>query len=1471
MKALFDTGATKSVMSGKMYRNLKLGPLDDSNLPSVVGANGSSLGVMGRIRCTIAFEKDEDKFDQTFLVCENLQRGVILGKDFARQNCAGVYWTPHNTRVLHTNLKTIAETKELVPSGTAAIHVKQTTKLPPRSLAVVDVNINTTSQDKIRMIPDSLCQSRHPNMYMMGFDADLSKRGKDTVAPFVLINLSHTENIRLRKDTVVGWTQKDDADGEVFQIETLDTTPRIWTNPRTPRTFAQFVKEPENTGNKTIDTDVDLQKVFTSASNFIKSPAEVDTHRKVDLEDKVIKEETKEKFHELCDRYDQIISKGSADIGKTLLVEMDIDTGDSPPIACRPYTLPLKHHDWVKEIEILDRAGIIDKSISAWASPVIIVPKKSKPGEPPKRRMCVDFRKLNGRLPEVENMTGGKGCISLVPLPKIDELYARLQGYKIFSTLDLRSGYYHIGLSESAKPKTAFVISGIGKYQFNRVPFGLAQAPAYFQTLINKVLDNIDFAMGYLDDIIIFSRSEEEHLDHLEQVFQRLKEAGLKLSLEKCSFFKKHIQYLGHLLSEEGIQPLPEKLESISKMPTPKNQKEVKQFLGLIGYYRKFVPRFADISRVLNKLTRKDEEFKWTPECDKCFNMLKDYLQEAPILRYPDPEARYVLYTHASKYAYAGVLTQTVDGTDHPIAYVSGLFRGSQLNWAALTKEAYAIYMSVKKLSFYLDSARITVRSDHLPLKKFLEKNTMNAKVNNWAVELESQKIDFVFIPGIKNDLTDTLSRLIEVDNDVKLPEEKEGEEFGYIPFEKLPPAQVEVCQEVWINEVTQDKVTLKLQDPVQQNIEINLPLTNQKMKELQEQDPKVSHLRKLWSESKLNKTLFSMENDILKRVLMVNGLLYKPVVTPSILKDCLIMLAHDEQGHNGFKRTYGSLQTVYYWKGMKRQIQLHCRRCRTCTRHNVVAQEFSKEHFSAPAQPMEFIAMDLIGEFHPASSKGNRYALTAICMLTGFTFCIPLKNKTAEEVVKAYLNHICCVFGPSKKILTDNGTELKNKMWEEVYKLLRTQHSVTPIYSPQYNGRIEGFHRFLKATVGKQIQKGLEWDDLVWKATSAYNFFPTESSGISPFFLMFGREAAAKHMLLAEESTKYVGDNEGILNLKLMQQLYHIVAYNLAKSRTARDGNRTLKRKNFKPKHLKRNGLVLVRDHTSKAFEPKAIDHHIVDFCGKNQVLVKDNYGNKKKVHVKDVKPIEMDIATAEFFRKEREQCTTRDAKHVMPIKLIPDLEWKFIENISMMKSDKGVTIYCINETEDENEDTQVTKVSEPKTDDKNPENIEPIVTETVEAPRATQIEEPRYEHRESPEIVAEDAVPREITEETGLTENTGISQATLVDPTEDTETDVSEQTVAEQVEVTHTIDIAELVTGIPEPTLNEESTTTPPGSPQRKNPEVQNKSRDNTEVNAEQAAKKTHKYPDTNNSLINKMFSVFRQAKESMETMPL
>ena len=299
-----------------------------------------------------------------------------------------------------------------------------------------------------------------------------------------------------------------------------------------------------------------------------------------------------------------------------------------------------------------------------------------------------------------------------------------MKGAKVFSTIDLKSGYHHITLGKSSRAKTAFVMP-FGKYEFFMVPYGLAQAPAYFQLLMNKVLNGLKFAVTYLDDIIIFSKNKSQHLEHLETVFSHLREAGLKMKRSKCDFFKSKIHYLGHLISPEGISPLPNRLDCIQHMPVLKNVKEIKQFLGLTGYYRKFVPKFADISRPLTTLTKKDKKFKWTAACQKSFDLLKETLCGEPVLKYADTNKPYTLYTDASKFSWAGVLTQShttvIDGksttTDHPVAFVSGLFRGSQLNWAALMKEAFAIYMSVKKLSFYLTDAQILLRSDHKPLE----------------------------------------------------------------------------------------------------------------------------------------------------------------------------------------------------------------------------------------------------------------------------------------------------------------------------------------------------------------------------------------------------------------------------------------------------------------------------------------------------------------------------------------------------------------------------------------------------------------------------------------------------------------------------------------------------------------------------------------------------------------------------------
>ena len=346
-------------------------------------------------------------------------------------------------------------------------------------------------------------------------------------------------------------------------------------------------------------------------SDFLISPGDVYPNRKVKLEDADIKEATRVSFKALCEQQHEAFSKNNKDIGCTQLIEMEIDTGDSLPVAQSPYTLPLKHYDWVRqEIETLEKSGVIKKSLSRWVSPVIVVPKKSAPDEPPRRRLCMDYRKVNALQPEVKRTDKGTGCLSLYLLPKIDEMFSKLGGATIFSTIDLRSGNYHIGLMRESRAKSAFVVP-MGKWQFKRTPFGLSQAPAYFQLLINKVLMGCSsFAMGYLDDIIIFSKTEEEHLQHLEEIFVRLSKFGLEMKRGKCSFFKKHIQYLGHLVSEKGFKLLPEKLESIRKMPALRTDKEVKQFLGLIGYYRKFVPRFADISQPLTKLMRHNVVFE---------------------------------------------------------------------------------------------------------------------------------------------------------------------------------------------------------------------------------------------------------------------------------------------------------------------------------------------------------------------------------------------------------------------------------------------------------------------------------------------------------------------------------------------------------------------------------------------------------------------------------------------------------------------------------------------------------------------------------------------------------------------------------------------------------------------------------------------------------------------------------------------
>ena len=556
-------------MSLKTFESLKL-KLTNDKCPFIAMATGTSMEPVWFTQCS--FNINGHSFTQRFIVCSKQTRPIILGKDFTSKNCIGVVWTKQGSRkMVDDDCKVIMEvhqqTTDIPLSLTSSI------RIPPHTIMVAVVECARPLDFTMDIRADAGFLRDFPNRHVAHSYINNPKESlAPNCIPFAFTNLSMYSQY-LGKDKVVGFAQPTAEDVEVCALADHDELAEMMRGPRNHIPCKQQAKY--------------KLPIIPLDNAFLTSPADVPGPRKVDLQDADITSHTRSAFDALCEKCPKVFSKGNEDIGRTQLVTMDIDMGDSPPVSSRPYTLALKHHKWVQEeIEMLERAGIIAKSMSPWASPIVIVPKKSQPGELPKKRLYIDFRNLQQKV----IMEGkSKGCLSLTPLPKIDEMYAKLKGAKFFSTIDLRSGYYHMALGKDLRAKTAFVMP-FGKYEYLQVPFGLAQAPAFFQHLMNKVLDNCPFAMTYLDDIIIFSDTEEEHLAHIEEIFKRLEAADFKMKRSKCDFFKKHIHYLGHLISADGIRPLKDKLDTIHDMPAPHNSKEVKQFLGLVGYYRKFVP-----------------------------------------------------------------------------------------------------------------------------------------------------------------------------------------------------------------------------------------------------------------------------------------------------------------------------------------------------------------------------------------------------------------------------------------------------------------------------------------------------------------------------------------------------------------------------------------------------------------------------------------------------------------------------------------------------------------------------------------------------------------------------------------------------------------------------------------------------------------------------------------------------------------
>ena len=380
---------------------------------------------------------------------------------------------------------------------------------------------------------------------------------------------------------------------------------------------------------------------------------------------------------------------------------------------------------------------------------------------------------------------------------------------------------------------------------------------------------------------------------------------------------------------------------------------------------------------------------------------------------------------------------------------------------------------------------------------------------------------------------------------------EGQGYAFGYAIFEEFPEVKTYTyeAKEVIVGTKKEIRIDPDLQDTLQC---IENPITPQRLKRLQQQDANIKTLKCKLQHNKLDKEYYSLdENELLTRKVVDGGHEFHTIYLPNVLVFQVLQTAHNDLGHNGFLRTYAALKRVFYWKGMKEDIRKHNKTCATCMLHKLENVKFEKKIFKPSLEPMYFICMDLIGEFHLPTSHGHHYALTAVCMLTGFTWCVPLKTKTAEEVTKAYLDHIYSNFGGSVKIMTDNGTEFKNKLFKEVVEKLGTEFFIhSPPYRPQSNEEIEGFHRFLKMCIGKHINHRLEWDELTPMATACFNFFLNCNARESAFFIMFGRDPVNELNMLLHSARRYFHDDNGLPNLEALKNIYQVVAQQLLNSR---------------------------------------------------------------------------------------------------------------------------------------------------------------------------------------------------------------------------------------------------------------------------------------------------------------------------------
>lgn len=902
----------------------------------------------------------------------------------------------------------------------------------------------------------------------------------------------------------------------------------------------------------------------SSLSDTTNSPASTSI---IDIEEHIKKLNVNEKLDaserdavlNVVRQFQHVFSWDKSDLGLTNLVEHTIDLTTDNPVKSAPYkTQPAKQKIIDEQVNEMLEQNIIENSKSPFASPVVLAKKKN--GE---WRFCVDFRSLN-------NVT----VKDAYPLPRMDDTLQALHGNSFFSSLDLLTGFWQIPVDVLDRYKTAFVTRG-GLYQFRVMPFGLTNAPATFQRLMDRVLLGLNWraCVVYLDDIIVFGRTLEEHNSNLALVLEQIGKANLKLKPSKCAFAVDEVVYLGHRINKNGVGTDHSKVEAIGRISTPTDRVKLRRFLGACSFYRRFVKNFSQIALPLYKLTSSKVDFVWTDVHQSSFDELKRALTNTPMLVSPNFSLPFRIYCDASKLG--GAMGAVLEQDHGVIAYASQHFSPTENRYTINEKEALAILWSSRHFKPYIYGQRVTFFTDHKPLADLKLNRAPEEPLGRLMLKLQGLNYDIRYVRGADNTVADLLSR------DVNRPE----------------PADVDVSTNT-ISVETVDWAALQRADP--QLAEL-IKSVDTKNKTIVSGTP----FYQFWSR-------FRLDGKILK--------FCNRIVVPAASRKLLMVENHEFHGHEQASNLFHRLNFKFYWPKMADDIKSFVGSCDVCQRTKTRVMDAAEQGHIVDVdelKPLSFWSVDLQGPYH-TTRRGKRYIIVAIDYLTKWVEIACLRDATAVSTARFLVDNIILRHGVPEgmTIMSDQGPNFESKLIKELCELYQIKKFRSSPYHPAGNGAVERENRSIKEALRSYtLSSQSNWDEYIPQIAHSRNTTVHRTTGFSPYEMVYGFKLDQPKAIDPKESVSEFVNQLRTIKARISQAATSRIQATRQRQAPIRQENARV-RFNFRKGDLVLLTNEATHEGLSKKLEPKRQGpYKIIDIIGTRNYRIKDVKSNFEKV----------------------------------------------------------------------------------------------------------------------------------------------------------------------------------------------------------------------------------------------------------------